>query len=160
MLYRTIRHRDWEAICAIQAAVYPPHLVESQDALMAKQVWSPETCHVVEYAGRIAGYVLAIPSDAPPGLNTTDTNPDASTTLHLHDLAVAPGYRKIGMGRFLFMECEARARLLGFRQVSLICVAGSLPFWTHLGLTPKGEPEAGLGYGSEAVLLGASIPVG
>lgn len=136
---RGMRESDLPRIIEIQAASYTEVAPESGESLLAKLRASPTTCFVAESEGSVGGYLFSLPWEFlnPPRLNSHECrlplNPDC---LYLHDLAIAPEWRKVGAGRALVDAFVARLEPLGLGRASLIAVQGSSSYWRRYGFQP------------------------
>lgn len=136
---RAMRMTDLPAVLEIQAACYAGQLPESAVSLGAKCAASPATCFVAEAAGTPAAYLIALPwvFASPPALNAAECElPALPDCLYLHDLAVAPGARKLGAGAALVAVFFAQLERLALRRASLIAVQDSAPYWRRHGFGP------------------------
>lgn len=154
---RPVREEDWDAIVALEARAYADHgLSEGREALRSRHAASPGTCYVLEHAGRVGGYLLALPYPLfrSPDLGLGE-RPDAvpSTNLHAHDLVIAEELRGRGLAPRLMRHLHDTARTAGYRTVSLVAVLGAEAVWARLGY--RARPEIGLpqSYGTRAVYM-------
>lgn len=60
----------------------------------------------------------------------------------INAVAVAPAYRRRGLGRALIDTVAARGREVGVTLLYGLSVASAVPFWQSLGLTVAAEDEA------------------
>lgn len=168
---RHITDTDWPAIAALEAATYTAlGLSEGEAALRSRARVSPDTCTVLDHAGRPVGYLLALPYPpfhcpdlaavehcAEQGPAVTAPRPD---NLHLHDVVIAPEHRGQGLARRLLRHLTASARAAGYAQISLVAVAGSAPFWAGHGYRPHPGVPLPDSYGNDAVYMSAPVPAG
>jgi ribosomal protein S18 acetylase RimI-like enzyme len=140
-------------------------LSEEPAALKSRARSSPATCFVLEIGQRIAGYVLSLPYPPfrYPDLTRAEEAggwPFRSRNLHLHDLVIAGGFRRRGLGNRLHQHLTTTARSSGYQRISLVAVAGSDTFWAangyraHAGLV---LPDC---YGADAVYMSKAIQPG
>jgi ribosomal protein S18 acetylase RimI-like enzyme len=163
---RPIADQDWDSVAALEASAYEGcGLSEGPAVLKSRAHSSPATCFVLEIGQRIAGYVLSLPYPAfrYPDLTRAEEaggRPVRSRNLHLHDLVIAGGYRRRGLGNRLHQHLTATARSSGYQRISLVAVAGSDTFWSangyraHAGLV---LPDC---YGANAVYMSKPIQPG
>lgn len=136
---RPLRVADVPAVLALQAQCYEPQFLESAQAFEAKlqAAQSHGTCWIASAAdGRALAYVVSLPAcpDSLPALDAQAIEvPEQPQLLYLHDLAVAPAGRSLGLARRLVQLIEARALKLGLRHLGLIAVQGSTAFWQRQG---------------------------
>ncbi|RKT08579.1 acetyltransferase (GNAT) family protein [Streptomyces sp. 3211.6] len=160
---RGISPADWDAVAALEAAVYGPRgLSEGRTALEARGEASPSTCFALHHELRLAGYLLAFPY--PPGrcpdLLRPERTAHRSDNLHLHDIAVAEDLRGKGYGRTLLHHLSDAARAAGYRRISLVAVSGMDTFWAALGYRPQPGVTPPPHYGGDAVYMSKTIREG
>ncbi|MFD7065434.1 GNAT family N-acetyltransferase [Streptomyces sp. NPDC059906] len=159
---RPLADGDWDAVVTLERDAYTGlGLSEGRAALQSRAAASPDTCFVVDVGARTAGYVLALPYPPHryPDLTRTEAARGASEpgNLHLHDIVVAPGLRRRGLGRHLLHHLTATARTRGDERISLVAVGGTEPFWSargfvaEPGVVPAGE------YGGDAVYMSKPV---
>ncbi|WP_443077723.1 GNAT family N-acetyltransferase [Streptomyces sp. SP17BM10] len=154
---RPVREEDWDAIVALEARAYADHgLCEGREALRSRHAASPGTCHVLEHAGRVGGYLLALPYPLfhSPDLSLGERpGPAKSSNMHAHDLVIAEELRGRGLAPRLMRHLHDTALAAGYRTVSLVAVLGAQAVWARLGY--RARPEVGLpeSYGPEAVYM-------
>ncbi len=140
MQIRPAQPADLDAIMAIQAACYTAIVPESATSMGAKLAAAPHTCRVaVDEQGALLGYLLALPWRAaePPLLDAPDcVLPPQPDTLYLHDLAIAPRARGLGVGQALARALLELAHTQGLPGAHLIAIQDSRGFWGSLGFVP------------------------
>lgn len=136
MKIRQIREADWDAIVAIENAAYTDIEPESMATLQSRVLLSPETCFVaVNDDDVVLGCCFAhrwVPHGAPALHEVLQALPE-SKNLYLHDLAVAPATRGLGVASLLCRELLARAGQKRFLSVTLVSVQSSADFWKKFG---------------------------
>jgi ribosomal protein S18 acetylase RimI-like enzyme len=162
---RMARTADLPSIVQIQAACYAPSLIESPAALAAKLARSPATCWVAEESSQTKGYLLTFPYHCGqiPTLNqdspTIAAEPDC---LYLHDLAVHPSARGLGMGSALVQQGFAIATERNLETLCLVAVQGAAAYWTTWGFQPAPLPPTEHtrlnAYGPGAQYMSVTIP--
>ncbi|MFD5280719.1 GNAT family N-acetyltransferase [Streptomyces rubrogriseus] len=159
---RPLADGDWDAVVTLERDAYTGlGLSEGRAALQSRAAASPDTCFVVDVGARTAGYLLALPYPPHryPDLTRTEAARDASEpgNLHLHDIVVAPGLRRRGLGRHLLHHLTATAGARGDERISLVAVGGTERFWSargfvaEPGVVPPGE------YGGDAVYMSKPV---
>lgn len=136
---RNIQARDAAAIQHIQAACYPAELQESIEALQAKSQLSPASCWIAMQQHSAIGYLFSHPwqGQLPPALDHVLTSlPDRADALFLHDLAILPQARGLGVAQALLEQANRWARSNGLRTASLVAVRNSHAFWKKKGFGP------------------------
>lgn len=138
MSLRPLRLADVPALLTVQAQCYEPGFLEGAAAFEAK-LCATEALRTSWMAWRgeePLAYLVTLPAcaDSLPALDAPAWAPSAAPRfLYLHDLAVAPAGRALGLGRRLLDEVEARAAALGLRQLGLVAVQGARPYWERQG---------------------------
>jgi len=87
-------------------------------------------------AEKVVGYLISHPycRDTYPPLNTLIREiPEDPDTWYIHDLAILPEFRGRGMVRPVLEEVKALALAYGIKELSLVSVYGTEPFWTKMG---------------------------
>lgn len=158
---RLLREGDWDEVVALEQRAYAASgLSEGREALRSRHRASPSTCFVLEDAGGIGGYLLALPYPRfrCPDLSLPEGGAVQDSNLHAHDLVVAERARGRGLALRMLRHLEEVGRAAGHRTLSLVAVRGSHVLWTPLGYRVR--PEVGLpaSYGAEAVYM--TKPVG
>lgn len=129
-----------DAIMALQEIAYTDELVEGRDVLGSRiEKGTPFSC-VAMSDGSLAGYVLAHrwPDHSSPGLQLVLRElPPNSTVVHIHDLAVAPEFRGVGVAQALLNALESRART-DVESLTLVAVQGADRFWAKVGFEDEG----------------------
>ena len=155
---RTMRTSDLDAILAIQSQCYCDELIESRTALASRHQLAPDCCWIAECEGKVRGYLLAHPwqGEQPPQLDSPlPALPESCDLLFLHDMALSPAVRGLGIAPKLMDKALQYARQRGFRHASLVAVQGADRYWQRLGFTPYSLPTSKLaryGHGAQAML--------
>ncbi|MBF0324738.1 MAG: GNAT family N-acetyltransferase [Alphaproteobacteria bacterium] len=100
------------------------------------------------------GYCLAHPGKLgrAPALDTVlDRLPDGPDCLYLHDLALLPQARGLGLGRAAVAELARVARAAGLPRIALTAVGHSPAFWAGLGFIETGK--GGASYGTALAMV-------
>lgn len=85
---------------------------------------------------KVVGYLISHPyrRDTYPPLNTLIREiPEDPDTWYIHDLAILPEFRGRGMVRPVLAKVKALALAQGIKELSLVSVYGTEPFWTKMG---------------------------
>ncbi|KUL41534.1 hypothetical protein ADL15_04615 [Actinoplanes awajinensis subsp. mycoplanecinus] len=151
---RHVTERDWPGIVAIEASTYAGKGL-SEDPAVLRTRMDPATSYVLATGGRIAGYLLALPypERCSPDLTRAEDTVHDSVNLHLHDLAIAPGHRRAGLGARLVRHLLSEAAGRGYRSVSLVALAGAGAFWRAQGFRDRDDVIPPAGYGADARYL-------
>lgn len=162
---RLLRADDWDTVVALEERAYATSgLSEGRDALQSRHRASPSTCFVLEHAGHVGGYLLALPyplhhcPDLSHAENSTGHKPP-TTNMHAHDLVIAEELRGHGHAHRMLRHLEATARAAGYRTLSLVAVRGSHVLWTPLGYRARPETDLPASYGDEAVYMAMRLTV-
>ncbi|MGW8329854.1 GNAT family N-acetyltransferase [Streptomyces sp. NPDC055897] len=158
MLIRPLAEHDWDAIVALEAGAYTDDgLSEGREALKSR--YFEGTCFVIEEAGRVGGYLLALPYPpfASPDLSRAEESGHPSRNLHAHDLVVAEDLRGRGLGPRLLTHLADTARELGYERISLVAVRGAHVLWARLGYHAHPEVELPESYGTNAMYMSMEV---
>jgi GNAT superfamily N-acetyltransferase len=139
-----MRLRDIPAALALQAAIYPPFLVEPEPAFVSRMRLAANYCLAAAVNDTLVGYLLAHGwrSGSPPPVGAVLADGVPGEILFIHDLAVAPMMRGAGVGHALLDRAGAAATRDGLVQAELIAVEGAADFWHRQGFVEPGTPDA------------------
>ncbi|MDT8998105.1 GNAT family N-acetyltransferase [Paucibacter sp. APW11] len=169
---RPLLEADLDAVLAIQSACYQPGFHESRQAFAAKLQATPQGCWLAvgkcgsECDVEALAYVFSVAVDAGqlPALDAQQISvPRQAEWLYLHDMAVAPVARTLGVAAALLARLEQVAAAQQLSSIVLIAVQASLPFWQRQGfaelqpLTPLLAAKLA-SYGPQARLLWRPLP--
>ncbi|MDI2112140.1 GNAT family N-acetyltransferase [Commensalibacter nepenthis] len=157
--------RELDDILRIQDLCYHEIEPESPEVMASKLHTSPNTCFVAKDTNGVRGYLLSLPSSLgnPPQLhsNTQTTEPDPNC-LYLHDLAIHPNARGLGVGKLLIQYFAKTALEKQFQHASLISIQNSVPFWEKYGfkvIPPNAYLQKKLKtYGDNATYMECFLP--
>lgn len=150
---RPIRHADLPAIDRIQRACYTPDLHEPVEAFAAKLQLSPDSSWLAEHENEVVGYFFTHPwaGDEPPPLGEPlQQLPEMADTHFLHDLAVHPRARGVGVAPRLIETALNWGRRRGLKRSRLVAISGAAPFWQRWGFHPVAPAP---GYGDSAAIM-------
>jgi GNAT superfamily N-acetyltransferase len=142
MNWRTMSALDIDAVEAIAAQVHKG-FYERPEVLAERVALYPHGAHLLEIGERPVGYVLSHPwtADAVPALDALlGALPDIPDSYYLHDMALLPVARRVGAGSAMVAALARHAAARGFRQMSLVAVGGSAPFWEKHGFRRRDLP--------------------
>ena len=151
VVLRPLRVADVPAVLALQAQCYEARFLERAESFAAKleRADGDRTCWMAWRAGvpEPLAYLVSLTAceDSLPALDAAQLRrPAVPRFLYLHDLAVAPAGRALGLGRRLLQTVEQRARALQLARIGLVAVQDSVPYWHRQGFAaPAGAlPEA------------------
>ena len=164
VIIRPLAHGDLAEALAIQAAAYPAFLVEPEDAFASRLAVAASFCLAAIRDGELAAYLLAHgwPRESPPPVGAVLPRDAPSEVLFIHDLAVGPAGRGLGLGRALVDAAFAMAARQGLACAELIAVEGAASFWRKLGFAERAVSgdlrDKVAGYGAEARWMTRAIP--
>ncbi|MFI2710578.1 GNAT family N-acetyltransferase [Micromonospora sp. NPDC018662] len=149
-----VTDENWPHVVALEAQAYAESGLSERPEALASRL-GRSTSFVLADGSTVAGYVLALPYPRfrVPDLDRVETTPFRSPNLHLHDLVVAPGYRRRGLGGRLLTHLSTEARRQAYRTVSLVAVGDSAGFWTARGFRRHPEITLPAGYGPGAAYM-------
>ena len=150
-----INENSWGDIVKIQEEAYIDLAPEDVNILKNKWHSSPQTCAVYsDHKGKVLAYLLAHPwaSEAPPKLNEKISVTDSST-LFIHDLALAFEGRGKNIGKELVQNLIDNAQAQRFVKILLVAVQNSAGFWAEFGFINMPNKEICSSYGKSAQLM-------
>ncbi|GGN34039.1 GNAT family N-acetyltransferase [Streptomyces fuscichromogenes] len=157
---RRFREEDWNEVVALEERAYAASgLSEGREALRSRHRASPSTCFVLEHAGGLGGYLLALPYPLfrCPDLSVAEDGAvpegDQGSNLHTHDLVIAERARGRGLARRMQRHLEETGQAARYRTLSLVAVRGSEALWSRLGYRARPEIVLPASYGTEAVYM-------
>lgn len=156
-----------EAIYELQIMAYDRFFYEGPDVLEAIVSRAPEFCvTAIDEEGHVGGYLLTYPAavDHAGELNTIcpagadgDGPPGDAGCWYVHDLAISPSCKGLGLGRMLYEHCRFQALAAGLRSSRLIAVQNASLFWGRFGyrmvLPSPAQRRILNGYGPGAALM-------
>lgn len=161
---RPLTPDDLPAAMAIQSAVFEAFLVEPADAFASRLDVRVPVCFAAEREGELLGYVLAHgwPRRSPPPVGMVLSPDTPSEALFIHDLAVGPAGRGLGLGEKLVEAAFALAARHTLTIAELIAVDGAAQYWRKLGFAEEPVSEElrakVAGYGPRARWMTRGIP--
>jgi len=135
-IVRTMRAEDIAAVLKIQSCCYDETKLESEGSFLAKLNASPASCFIALMAESPVGYLVAVPAEAgclPPLNSPAYSVPPASNSLYLHDLAVHPAARGLGVAAALIEVYFQSLKQLKLQFACLTAVNESSAFWERYG---------------------------
>lgn len=157
--WRAMTPADLPAVQAVAEIVHPLY-PESPEVAAERLALYPAGCLVAERDGQLLGYAVSHPGllGRPPALDTLlGRLPDRPDCLYLHDIALLPAARGLGLGASLVARLLALAKAEGFRLLALTAVNNSAGYWQRQGFVPY-QGDAALAaklasYGEDALYL-------
>ncbi|WP_247895692.1 GNAT family N-acetyltransferase [Azospirillum brasilense] len=141
--WRAMETADLDRVMAIAEVVHPDY-PEDRAVFAERLALYPEGCamaevHGAEAAGSCIGYVVTHPGrlGVPPPLDSPlGALPEAPDCLYLHDVALLPEARGLGLGVAALERMNALAARQGFRWLALTSTPGARAFWDAQGFLP------------------------
>ena len=133
--WRAATEADVPEIFRISKIIHPD-IPERIETYREKFQLSPGSCFVVCDGKSIRGYAITLPWTAKeiPELNTLlGAIPKNASALYIHDVALLPSARSIGLVGELMALMDAAGRKLGLTEISLAAVYGSETMWFQYG---------------------------
>ena len=165
---RQLTARDFDTVDRIQRSAYSPDFLEDLAVFADKFARYPDGCWVAEVDGQVVGYLFSHPGhfSAPPGLNKLlEDQAGPPDCYFIHDVAVHPAQRGIGVAQLLVAAAFAHAAARGFPGIALVAVQNSRGFWERRGFRLVSEAMPAVGavrrsYGSQAhyMIRGSAEP--
>ena len=136
-LTRPMLPTDIPSVVRIQSHCYLLDNIESEAVIRARLASAPDTAWVAERDGAVCAYLVGYRSRLGQVGALGDgfepaTDPNC---LYLHDLAVGPQARGLGLGPLLVAYALAQAVREGLAWAALVSVQGSQAFWRQQGFT-------------------------
>lgn len=154
---------DLDAVLALQQRCYGVSFLERREAFAAKLAVTAglDCCWMARRDGEPVAYAVSLPvcEATLPALDSTRCERTAAPTLlYLHDMAVAPEARSLGLAGQLLDRLAHSARAQGLSRLGLVAVQGSLPYWQRQGFAEPAQLSKDLGtklasFGAEARFL-------
>jgi N-acetylglutamate synthase-like GNAT family acetyltransferase len=133
---RLIIEADLAAIARLQDSCYSDALYESPKLLAQRLATAPHSCWLLENtAGELLAYLFSYPAQdgyVTP-LAAEFTAVAEPELLYLHDMAVSPNARALGLAGQLLNTAKQHALALGLNKLALVAVQGSVPYWQRQG---------------------------
>ena len=134
--YRLISQADLAAVVALQDGCYSDALYESPALLSQRLQVAANSCWLAENsAGELLAYLFSYPSinGYVTPLASAFAPAAAPELLYLHDMAVSPAARGLGLASQLLVTAKQHALSLGLTKLALVAVQGSVPYWQRHG---------------------------
>lgn len=141
--WRAMTAYDLPAVQGIADTVHVDFF-EAPDVLAERQRLYRNGCYLLEINEKPAGYVLSHPwryGTLPPLNTLLGRLPADPDTYYLHDVALLQVARRIGAASRIVAALIKHARAEGYPTVTLVAVAGSVPFWERHGFAVAEVPE-------------------
>jgi GNAT superfamily N-acetyltransferase len=137
---KPLKMSDITQILQIQSQCYSRVFLEGISSFQSKLQFFPEGCVGIVHNNTsvtLAGYLISFPwfSHRPFHLNSSvvSEEPQDYTCYYIHDVAVHPDVRGLGVGRQLVSHAEQIAFTHGWDNIYLVSVQNSQNFWEKQG---------------------------
>lgn len=157
---RKLSPNDLEHVARIQQACYSGRFLEPAESFAAKLSVAPDFCFLAVHNRTPVGYVVALPwvfGDVPDLGGLEYAVPEHADGLYIHDIAVTPVARGMGVARALFNGVLNAAGREEYRGVFLVAIKGASAYWKRYGFRAvevEGEAKNSLSaYGEGAVYM-------
>lgn len=161
---RPLTDADMPAVAALQLVAFAPLFHEPQEILASRLTVAPNLCWGAFDGDDLLAYILSHPWPAasPPPIGVTLSAPPPSDNWFVHDLAMGPAARGLGLGRALVGAASGAARREGLTRGDLVAVQGAWRFWEKLGYAVQDDLPPPLrdkvaGYGEDARYMTADL---
>jgi GNAT superfamily N-acetyltransferase len=136
---------DIASVVRIQSQCYLPGNIESGAVIRARLASATDTAWVAELDGAVCAYLVGYRSrfGQVGALGDGFEPAEMPDCLYLHDLAVGPQARGLGLGPLLVAQALAQARREGLPWSALVSVQGSQAFWRQRGFTASRLDDPG-----------------
>ena len=133
---RLMTPADIPGVVALQDSCYSDALYESPALLQQRLAAAADSCWLAENAnGQLLAYLFSYPSmngyvtPLASAFNVSNT----AELLYLHDMAVSPAARGLGLASRLLATAKQHSLSLGLTKLALVAVQGSVPYWQRHG---------------------------
>ncbi|RKQ68308.1 GNAT family N-acetyltransferase [Oceanibaculum indicum] len=158
-LWRPMTPADLPAVQDVAEIVHPLY-PESPAVAAERLALYPAGCLVAERDGLLLGYAVSHPGllCRPPALDSLlGRLPEKPDCLYLHDIALLPAARGLGLGAALVARLLKLAKAEGLPLLALTAVNNSAAYWRRQGFVSH-EADAALAaklasYGEDALYL-------
>lgn len=136
VLIRKMLLEDLDAVIQIQALAYSDDFLESPQVFARKLQLAPEFCWVAQQIDQVLGYLFSHPwaDHLPPALHSPlDTLPSPSYLWFIHDMAIAPVARGLGLASRLYQIAQQTAFEHQLQESLLVAMPGVDAFWSNHG---------------------------
>ncbi len=130
---------DIASVLHLQTHCYLPDNIESEAVIRARLTTAPDTAWIVELGGAVCAYLVGYRSrlGLVGALGDGFEPAEAPDCLYLHDLAVGPQARGLGLGPRLVTHALSQARRERLAWAALVSVQGSQAFWRQQGFAAR-----------------------
>lgn len=136
--WRAMEPADLDRVMAIAEVVHPDY-PEERAVFEERLALFPEGCLMALADGASVGYAVMHPGrlGAPPPLDSPLGGlPEGADCLYLHDVALLPAARGLGLGVSVMERMEEIAGRHGFGWLALTSTPKARAFWDRNGFVP------------------------
>lgn len=136
---RLMQEGDLDAVIRLQSTCYSNEFHEPKAAFASKLKAAPDSCWVMHGPGGLQAYLVCLPiaGSQLPALHAPDWHKPANPDwLYLHDLAIHPDARGMGLASLMLSKANELAESRRLASMGLIAVQDSVPFWRRYGFEP------------------------
>ncbi|GAA4251995.1 GNAT family N-acetyltransferase [Azospirillum formosense] len=154
--WRAMELADLDRVMAIAEVVHPDY-PEDRAVFAERLALYPEGCAMAEADGIGIGYIVMHPGrlGVPPPLDSPlGALPESPDCLYLHDVALLPAARGLGLGVAALERMDALAARQGFRWLALTSTPGARAFWDAQGFVPR---DGGAGLAAKLASYGGGM---
>lgn len=132
---RPAEPQDLPVIDGLGTRSYPGNYFEGHASFASKITGNPETCWVATANDYVVGYAISFPwiLGEPYPIDKIYAPAEKPDCLYIHDVCVAPRFRKMDLGHKLVAQVLAGS----WDQAALVAVMGSQPFWEKQGFVQE-----------------------
>ncbi|WP_376999820.1 GNAT family N-acetyltransferase [Azospirillum himalayense] len=159
--WRAMEPTDLDRVMAIAEVVHPDY-PEDRAVFAERLALYPDGCAMAEINGAATdgtsiGYIVMHPGrlGIPPPLDSPlGALPESPDCLYLHDVALLPTARGLGLGVAALERMDALAARQGFRWLALTSTPGARAFWDAQGFRPY---DGGAGLAAKLASYGGGM---
>lgn len=136
--WRAMEAADLDRVMDIAAVVHPDY-PEERTVFAERLALFPDGCLMALADDATVGYAVMHPGTlgAPPPLDSPlGALPESPDCLYLHDVALLPAARGLGLGVSALERMEALAERRGFAWLALTSTPKARAFWDRNGFAP------------------------
>lgn len=129
---------DLDTVLAVADIVHPGY-PEERDIFAERLVLFPEGTAIAMHEGRAMGYMVSHPArlGEPVELNSLlGSLPASANCLYLHDVALLPESRGLGLGQQALAMLHGIARAQGIDTLALTSTPPAKKYWLSMGFQP------------------------
>ena len=164
--WRAMGSVDLDTVMRIADVVHPDY-PEERSVFAERLALFPDGCRMALSDGTAVGYIVLHPGviGVPPPLDSPLGGlPDAPDCLYLHDVALLPEARGLGLAASAVQQMETLAAERGFRWLALTSTPKARAYWDRQGFTPHdGGPALAAklaSYGGGMTYMIRAVPEG